>query len=74
MAVAPWYPKSPPPRSKPVEVFQRNADFESEVVALLGRTGWLSYPIRFAQKGFDIEMGGPKLKNLGGVPNKINIS
>jgi hypothetical protein len=27
------------PSSKAIEVFQKNADFESEVVALLGRRG-----------------------------------
>ena len=32
--VVPWL------SSKAVEVFQKNADFESEVVALLGRSGW----------------------------------
>ena len=52
------------PSSKPVEVFQKNADFESEVVALLGRRGWAPLQrCRFQQKALILEWVSPKLRN-----------
>jgi len=60
------------PSSKPIEVFQKNADFESEVVALLGRRGWPPLQrCRFQQKALILEWVSPKLRNSEVFPTRI---